>query len=159
MTGRLVVIDASLNKRLGTELRYRGFAARSLSQLGEHEGEPVAELLDPELIPFLAERFLDLEWVLVTADDNMPAEHEQVLQLHGATVATIDPYDDDKLSSLQDETPMVGDEDEIGELPELEDMYQRDTVHRWAHRISRQANGSIRRYYRRAPSRPWTPRK
>jgi hypothetical protein len=159
VTGRLVVIDASLNKRLGTELRYRGFAARSLSQLGEHEGEPVAELLDPDLIPLLAERFHDLAWVLITADDNMPAEHAQVLRFHGATVATIDPYDDDKLSSLQAEAPIVGDEDEIGELPELEDMYQRDTVHRWAHRISRQANGSIRRYYRSAPSRPWTPRK
>lgn len=159
MTGRLLVIDASLNKRLGTELRYRGFAARSLSQLGEHKGDSVAELLDPALIPFLAQHFRDLEWVLVTADDNMPAEHGPVLQTHAATVATIDPYDDDKLAALRDESPTVGDEDEIGQLPELEDMYQRDTVHRWAHRISRQENGSIRRYYRRAPSRPWTHRK
>lgn len=158
MPARLLVIDASLNKRLATELRYRGYAARSLSQLGEHKAQPVAELLDPDLVPYLAERFQGLDWTLVTADDNMPAEHMEILTAHCVTVATIDPYDEDKLSALHDAVPTVGDEDEIGHLPATEDMYQRDTVHRWAHRMTHQPAGSIRRYYWKAPSRPWRSR-
>jgi hypothetical protein len=157
---RLLIVDASMNKRIATELRYRGYAARSLSQLGEHQGRQVRHLEDPDLIPYLTERFRDVAWTLVTSDDNMPNEHEDVLGVNQATVATIDPYSEDKLEALTADVPLLGDEQNQNvEAVTPEDMWQRETVHRWAHRMATQGDATIRRYYPRAPSRPWISRR
>lgn len=63
-----LVIDASLNKRIATELKRRGRDAIALSELKlRHEK-------DPDLLRALALHYGEQSWVLVTADDNMPAE-------------------------------------------------------------------------------------
>ncbi|HEX4340969.1 MAG TPA: hypothetical protein VH062_33905 [Polyangiaceae bacterium] len=80
-----LVIDASLAKRLAAELRGRGRDATALSQLGLHKLE------DPEMLRAVAERFGATPWILATGDDDMPAEHADVLAELRATVATVDP--------------------------------------------------------------------
>jgi hypothetical protein len=117
---RILIIDASADKRIATELRERGRPAQSLSALS------LQHSLDEDLLPALAERFADKPWVLVTADDSMPAEHPDVITRLGATVATIDPA-----MPLSYETQA---------------HWNRDVVHRWAHAMSEQRQGSIRRY-------------
>lgn len=80
---RLLIIDASTNKRIATELKARGRKAVSTTELG------LRCATDPELLEHLIE--LDYAWILVTADDHMPNEHAEAV-LHGnVTLAVIDP--------------------------------------------------------------------
>lgn len=92
--------------------------------------------LDPSLLAALAEK-IDVPWILVTADDQMPGVHREVVTTLGLTIATID-----------------------GRHPpgSREDERQRDAVHRWAHVMQAQPELSIRRY---SPSayRNWTRRR
>ncbi|MDQ3756673.1 MAG: hypothetical protein M3394_02340 [Actinomycetota bacterium] len=115
---------------IGRELRNRGRDTIRISQLELHR-EP-----DPELLQALVER-IDVPWVLVTADDQMPGEHAGLITTHGLTMATVDgrrPPDQD------------------------EAQWQRDTVHRWAHAMQEQAEGALRRYSPRS-NRRWTQRR
>jgi hypothetical protein len=75
------VIDASLNPRIAHDLRERGRHAYSLAQLNLRHAK------DPVMIPELYARYPTC--VLVTGDDKMPGEHREVIELAGATVATI----------------------------------------------------------------------
>ena len=115
---RLLVIDASTNKRIATELKSRGRAARSTTEMG------LRCALDPELLSALRE--LDDGWVLVAADDHMPEDHSDVVYDLRPTIAIIDPV-----------VPADYDSD---------DEYERDVVHKWAHRIQLQEEGTIFRY-------------
>ena len=132
-TPATLVIDASLNKRIATELKRRGRDAIALSELELRHAK------DPELLHALAEHFSDRLWVLVTADDNLPAAHGDVVAEVSATIATVDP----KRSVI---------------YAEDEDAWGREVVHRWAHVMERQPQGSIRRYSERG-GRKWSPRR
>lgn len=129
---RLLIVDADLPRRLATYLECRGRKARSTASLGLGEGT-----IDPDLLTRLASR-VDLgEWVLVTGDDSMPAEHSDLFDRLRPTVATIDPRRPEGL---------------------LEIYWRFDVVHRWAHRMQEQPPGMVRRYSLRG-SAVWTVRK
>lgn len=115
-----LVIDASLSKRIATELKARGRPAIAVSELKLHR------LLDPALLRGLSAHFADVPWVLVTADDAMPAEHADLIAELGVTLSTIDTR-----------RP-------AGYLSD--DPWGREIAHRWAHVMAAQAAGTIRRY-------------
>jgi hypothetical protein len=129
----LLVVDANLPKPLVGSLKKRARNAISAAELGLSEN-----VKDPELLRGLAERYNDSqEWVLVTGDDAMPAEHRQVIIDTQATIATIFP-----------------------EYPEgvTEHAWNVDVVQRWAHAMQDQKRCTIRRYGL-ANSTPWRPRR
>lgn len=158
MEDRLLVIDASLNKRLARALRERGRTARSLAHLGEYEGVAIQGMKDHILIPTL-HNILDphIDWTLVTADDRMPDEHKELIAQHGTTIATLKPYTDDDLVNMTGHLT-IGAEDALEGQPSREDQYQGEIVHRWVHVMARQHNGTVRRYFL-TTHRPWTPRR
>jgi hypothetical protein len=127
---RLLVIDASLNRRIAAELKGRGRAAASAAELG------AARMTDAELIRALSRRLADEPWVLVTADDFLPGEHGELLTRHHLTVATV---------------AALGRGVGVGE-----ERHARETCHRWAHAMAAQEPGSVRRYSP-AANRAWTP--
>jgi hypothetical protein len=118
------VIDASMDKRIATNLKKRGRRAVSAAEQGW------GKLKDPPLLRALAQ--LNDPWVLVTADDRLPFEHAGVVAEVGATIATLD-------SEWGRICARVG-----RSIWRVE--YDHDTVHRWAHVMESQAERSIRRY-------------
>ena len=87
----------------------------------------------------LAEHYGARHWVLVTADDNLPATHADVVAEVSATIATVDPR-------------------RSADYADDEDAWGREVAHRWAHMMERQSEGSVRRYSDRG-GRKWTPRR
>ena len=130
-TGRLLILDASLNRRLANELKGRGRRALAAGEIG------LGRATDAELLRGLARRYPDEEWVLVTADDYLPAEQADLLGQLDITVATIE---------WRMAPPASGRE-----------QAARDACHRWAHAMAVQAPGSIRRYSAER-NRAWSPR-
>jgi hypothetical protein len=128
--GHLLIIDASLSTRLGTELRHRGRNAKSLAELG------LKGLTDEPMLRELAKIHDDDPYVLVTADDAMPATHGLVLDETATTVATLDPR--------WERTGLT------------QEKYKREVVHRWAHVMARQDPKTVRRFSI-GGHRPWTP--
>jgi hypothetical protein len=128
---RLLVIDEDLAPRLAATLKQRDRNARSVADLG------LRRSTDPELLRELAGRRGLGDWILVTGNDGMPAEHPELFDRLGPTVATIDPRRPQEVSELQ---------------------WRADVVHRWAHAIQEQENGTVRRYSL-ARSVIWTPRR
>ena len=127
---RRLFIDEDLNSRIATELRTRGRAdAKSVSRAG-YRGYK-----DPPLLRGIAEK--DPEAVLVTGDYNMPAAHADVLADTRLTLAIVDPNHPPEYS---------------------DDHWDRDVVHKWAHKMEEQPRGSIR-VYTVAGSRQWRPRR
>ncbi|MDP9404380.1 MAG: hypothetical protein M3P85_13880 [Actinomycetota bacterium] len=90
---------------------------------------------DPQLLNELADHYADRPWVMVTADDAMPAAHAGTIATLAVTIATVAP------------APMSG---------PAEEEWKRETVHRWAHKMQIQQPASIRRYSPTA-SRVWRP--
>ena len=131
-TPKLLIVDVNLAKRLCTELGYRGRPARWAGSIVDRN------LLDPEMLASLAAA-LDQPWALITYDDAMPNEHGDVISRLAVTVATIRPWNDVDTGLEQEE-------------------YKREVVHRWAHSMAEQAEGTVRRYGLTA-HRPWTPRR
>lgn len=129
---RTLVIDASLNRRLVGELKGRGRAAVSVADLG------LGRAGDAELLRGLARRLAGEQWVLVTADDSLPEEQDDLLESLGVTVATVE---------WRSRAPRAG-----------RDQAARDTCHRWAHAMSAQPAGSRRRYSSER-NRRWTSRR
>lgn len=131
---KLLIIDVNLAKRLRTELMYRGRLAHWAGELVDKH------LLDPELLPALADALTDgPPWVLVTGDDAMPEEHPDVIAEYRVTVATIRPWDDVETELDQEQ-------------------YKREVVHRWAHSMAVQPDATVRRYSL-ATHRAWTSRR
>lgn len=129
--GSLLVIDEGLHPRLATELRCRGRHAVSVQEL-KLKGE-----LDPDLLARVYT--LHPGCVLVTADDSMPATHPEAIALTMATLAII-----------TGRRPR--------EFEPYQDAWEREIVHRWAHRMQEQTPRSIMRYG--APGgRAWTARR
>jgi hypothetical protein len=118
--GCLLVIDASLSTRVSSELRKRGRAAESLAQLR------LKSLEDEPMLRDLAARMKDAPYVLVTADDAMPATHRSVLDDMKTTLATLDPR--------WERTGLTQEE------------YKREVVHPWAHVMAAQKSATIHRY-------------
>jgi len=114
-----LVIDADIDKRVATELKFRGRDAVATSELELHHEK------DEPLLRALADHFGPNGWVLVSGDDAMPDDHGDVLAELGVTLATVDPR-----------------------RPEVteEAAWRRDVIHRWAHAIQIQEPGTIRRY-------------
>lgn len=125
----LLVIDASISTRVGTELRRRGRDACSLASL------ELKSFKDEPMLRELAQR-IDEDYVLVTADDAMPAAHRLVIAETNTTIATLDPRW--TRSGLEQEP------------------YKHEVVHRWAHVMAEQAASTLRRYST-GGHRPWTP--
>ena len=128
--GGLLIVDASLSTRIGTELRHRGRDVYSLASLR------LKYLTDEPMLEALAVRFEGAPYVLVTADDAMPATHRQALTATGTTLATLDSRW--QRSGLTQE------------------QYKFEVVHRWAHVMAAQQPRTIRRYSV-GGHRLWTP--
>jgi hypothetical protein len=130
---RVLVIDANLPTSLAGSVKKRGREAVSAAELGLAHN-----VKDPELLQALADQYADkAEWILVTGDDMMPAEHGQVIIETRATVATIFPEYPDGVT---------------------EHAWNVDVVQRWAHAMQEQQVGSVRRYSM-GSSKPWRPRR
>lgn len=130
---RRLVIDADLGKRLAARITDRGRAAIYTGALGL-----AVDVKDPDLLRGLVAHYgQGADWVLVTGDDKMPAEHGPVIRETRATVATIDP-----------------------EFPDgvLEFEWRTDIVQRWAHAMQKQAPQTVRRYGETG-SKIWRPRR
>ena len=105
---RLLVVDADLPRSLAGSLKRRARNAVSAAELGLADN-----VKDPELLRGLAALYNGRhEWVLVTGDDIMPAEHGPVIIETRATIATI-----------------------FAEYPRdvTEHAWRVDVVQRWAH--------------------------
>ncbi len=127
------MIDACIGKAIAARLRDRGRNAVSTAQIGL-----ATDVKDPELLRELATRYnAEREWVLVTADDSMPAEHGGVIRETRATVATVHPESPPGVSEYQ---------------------WLTDVIHRQAHLMQAQGLRTVRRYSFDG-SRVWTPRR
>jgi hypothetical protein len=110
-----------MNWKLSKELRRRGLRdATSNSGLG------LLQKKDGALIKALAEKHEPC--VLVAWDNKMHLSHAAELRRFGLTLAVIDKKAD------------------RGDLTDEE--YYREVIHRWAHRIVRQPQGSVVKYSR-----------
>jgi hypothetical protein len=128
MSDRVLVIDSDLNLRLAKELRNRGRRSRAVEELG------LKGSLDPVVIQKVFVLYDDP--VLVTGDDDMPAEHATELASVSATVAVVHPWNEEKAHIGKWE----------GQDHRREDEWEAEIVHRWAHVIQLQRTGTIRRY-------------
>jgi hypothetical protein len=118
---RTLIIDEGLDKRIALQLRGRGRSASSLEEL---------DLLGIKDQPLLKTIAADHRGsVLVTNDDNLPADHRETLKVTRVTVAIVEPQ---KPSHLK------------------EKEWQYEVIHRWAHQMSEQRAGSVRRYGERS---------
>jgi hypothetical protein len=126
---RLLFIDESLDKRLASQLAQRGRNAISAEWAG------LTDTKDPPLLRAVARSYPGC--VLLTGDDAMPGEHEELISSLGLTIATVDGQRD----------PGWGQSD-----------WKCETVHRWVHVVENQPDGSRRRY---SPHRhrAWSQRK
>ncbi len=126
--GRLFVIDENLPKRLATELKGRGFQARTMAQLN------LKGINDSIIIERLS-LGIDEDWVLLTGDDKLPLVHAEAVKRFTPTIATVDPR----------------------RPPHLDhDQHRKNVAHRWAHVIVVQEPSTIRRYST-TWSKPWRP--
>jgi hypothetical protein len=87
-------------------------------------------LLDEDMLRKL--EALDYPWVLVTADDAMPAEHAGTIARVSATIATIDGEWEACCKA--------------NGLTLTQDQFAKESIQRWAHLIAAQKAGEIRRY-------------
>jgi len=118
---RHLVLDEDINWKLAKELRCRGLRKASSNKELELLGKK-----DGELIKALAEQHEPC--VLVAWDNKMHLSHAQALDHFGLTLAVVDKHAD------------------RGVLTEEE--YYREVIHRWAHRMAFQGEGTVMRYSR-----------
>jgi len=133
---RLLVIDACVSHRVAPELVKRGRPSSSWKAL------KLGRLADDDLLRRVAE--IDEPWVLVTADDKMPAEWTETISELGATIATIEGLWE-KFCQAHN-------------LHLTQEQFIRDSVHRWSHVMQGQEQGEIRRYNPLSHA-VWKPRK
>jgi len=81
VTRRAVVLDENLPGRLATELKRRGRRATHVSELQLRGAQ------DPDLLAAIDQRLDD--WILITADLKMPAEHASASVDVSATLAIV----------------------------------------------------------------------
>jgi len=123
---RRLVLDEDINWKLAKELRCRGLRKSSSNKELELLGKK-----DGALIKALAEEHEPC--VLVAWDNKMHLSHAQTLDHFGLTLAVVDKHA------------------KRGELTEEE--YYREVIHRWAHRMVFQGEGTVMKYSRARASR------
>ncbi len=124
---RRLVLDEDINWKLMLELRQRGFRdATSNMDLG------LLGLKDGQVIKRLASDYEPC--VLVAWDNKLPDSHRQVLRHFGLTVAVID-----KRKGRDGLTPAE-------RLGLTDEEYYRTVIHRHAHQMVEQSQGSIYGY-------------
>ena len=123
--GRIMVIDECLDFRIAQELESRGRDAVSTKKLG------LLNLLDVDLLRCIGDKVSD-PWVLVTKDDKMPDVHEKIIQSLKISIAITD--------SSWEKCCLRNN------LDLDQEAFIRESIHRWAHVISEQPLGEIRRY-------------
>lgn len=127
MSERVLVIDEDLPPNLANALLKRGRRATSLQDLR------LKSSLDPDVIrKVFAIGFFD-DPVLITGDDDMPAEHASVLDEVTATVAVVKPWSRDEAFVSRWE----------GQDHRGEDEWEHEIVQRWAHSIQTQPTGTV----------------
>jgi len=126
---RLLLIDENLTPRIAAELRKRRKNSIAIVKTNLKGSN------DPDLLRAIAREYKGA--VLVTADDNMPATHADVLAETAVTLAIV--------AAL----PNAGYSHE---------EWEREIVHRWAHKMEEQPPGSVRRYFL-AGGREWHSRR
>lgn len=100
-------------------------------------------MLDPQLLAEL-HRGIAEPWVFITGDDRLPFEHADVVAEHSTTIATLGG----QWMRICERAGVVPNQDE----------FKHETVQRWAHVMSTQPQGSIRRYSILGHSN-WRPRR
>jgi len=131
---RLIIVDASLSRRVAATLRERGREAKALTELG------LRAALDPQVLEDVFSQYP--EAVLLTGDDRMPEAHPEPIRRFRATMATVEPWDRRPRATR------------VGDLPQ-EEMWKREVSQRWAHEVAQQERATIWRYSERR--RRWTP--
>jgi hypothetical protein len=120
-------------KRLSAMLAARNRRAVTASKLSLAQG-----VKDEPLLRALAAKFNGREdWVLVTGDDSMPAEHGEAIIETEATVAVIHPHRPPDM---------------------IQHEWRIDITQRWAHAMQDQDPQTVRRYNAHG-SKVWTPRR
>lgn len=114
---RLLVIDECLSTRVATELNGRRRPAKSTASLD------LKQRTDPLVIG--AVEALAEDATLVTANDHMPDDHGDSLKGSQLAVAIVDPDKPDGFDF---------------------DEWEKDVIHRWAHKMQVQEAGTIVRY-------------
>lgn len=118
---RTLIIDEGLDKRIALQLKGRGRDAAAIADLD------LLGIKDQALLKTIA---TDLQGsVLVTNDDNLPADHRETLKATRVTVAIVEPQKPPHLKEKQ---------------------WQYEVVHRWAHQMAEQRAGTVRRYGERS---------
>lgn len=118
---RRLVLDEDMNWKLAKELQRRGLLNATSNKELELLGKK-----DGALIKALSQSHEPC--VLVAWDNRMMKAHAAELQHFGLTVAVVDKKAD--RGGLTDE------------------QYYREVIHRWAHLMKRQAEGSVVKYNR-----------
>ena len=116
---RIFITDEDIAKRISHELKLRGRDATNVYEL------KIKGKKDPVVLDALHERFADRDWVLITADDHLPADHADDVARLRPTLAIMDPQRDAGFTREE---------------------WHHEIVHRWAHVIEEQASGTVRRY-------------
>jgi predicted nuclease of predicted toxin-antitoxin system len=128
---RRIVLDEDINWKLAQELIRRGRPdATAVRLIGLNEKK------DAALFKAMAQGNYE-PFVLVTYDNKMLAAHAAEITHHGTTIAAVD---EDAFKAS-------------GQPAREQEAYIRDVVHRWLHRIEKQAAGTARLYSSRG-SRP-----
>src|ERR1039457_3403883 len=118
---RTLIIDEGLDKRIALQLRGRGRDAAAIAEL---------DLLGIKDQPLLKTIAADHKGsVLVTNDDDLPADHRETLKVTRVTVAIVEPQKPPHLKEKQ---------------------WQYEVIHRWAHQMAEQRAGTVRRYGERS---------
>ncbi len=133
---RLLLIDACISNKVALILRNRGAESLSLSHLG------LKDLGDPAILRVIDDEYP--ECVFVTADDHMPVEHHEEVELFRPTLAIIDPKVGKGYEQQTDE-----------------EAWKWEVCMRWAHRMQDQEPHTIKRYNAgggRTWRKPRTPR-
>jgi hypothetical protein len=118
---RTLIVDECLDKRIALQLKGRGRVASSSEDLG------LLGMKDRQLLETIT-----AQWpgsVLVTLDDNLPADHREMLAATRVTVAIVDPQKPPGLKEKE---------------------WQYEVIHRWAHQMASQRAGTVRRYGERS---------
>lgn len=114
----VLVLDENINPALRKELAGRGLQAETVTGLGMRTKKD--DILLEELTRFYRKH--GATWVLVTCDSKMPIEHRSAVLKNNVSLAVL-------------------------EGAGSSDHEQRDRVHRWAHRMTKQPR-TVRRYFK-----------
>ena len=115
-----LVLDEDVNWKIAPELTARGYDATSSEQMGLAR----RRVKDPVWLYILSRQ--PVRCVLVTYDNDMPTRHLADLLNRVSTLAIVDSKSDKKGRTRE--------------------QYTREVIHKWAHRMASQPEGSRFKY-------------